>query len=262
MKKLTERDRARILDYVNQEPEVNIFFIGDIENYGVDCEDVSVFAHEKDGEWDNLVLRFMGDYVVYSQSSAYDASAVADFLKSQEVKMINGKAEIISRLRDYFPDREYRTMTMTKCTRAPDNCEIPGSIAIRRLTADDAEITTDLMMRIEEFKKSYPDRISTVKKLRTSLARGTVAFGAFKGGSLVSAAQATAGNTQSAMVVGVATHPDARGRGYASAVVTAVCHASFDEGKNFLCLFYDNPQAGRIYNRIGFLPIGEYALFG
>ena len=51
MKKLMESDRARILDYVGHEPEVNVFFIGDIENFGVDSDEVNVFAHTKDGQW-------------------------------------------------------------------------------------------------------------------------------------------------------------------------------------------------------------------
>lgn len=261
MIKLSEQDRERILEYVSLEPEVNLFFIGDVENFGVDCDEVSIYANEMNGTWDSLVLRYLGDYVIYSPHTAYDASAVSDFLKTQEVGMISGKADIVARLRDYFPERNFRTTIMTKCEHVLIDYEAPIGIEIRRLTTGDAEIITDLMMLIEEFRHSYQDRDTSVKKLRTSLNCGSMAYGVFKDGTLVSTAQAGAGNSQSAMIVGVATHPDARGLGYASAVVSSVCSASFDEGKQFLCLFYDNPLAGRIYNRIGFLPFGEYALF-
>lgn len=262
MKKLTENDRARILDYVSFEPEFNIFFIGDIENFGVDSEDVAIYTHEINGHWDALILIFQKNCVVYSRNPAYDADAVAGFLKTQDIGMISGKADIVARLTDYFPDRRYSTTIMTKCERVLSDDGTPDGINLRRLTPDDAETVVDLMAGVEEFHDRYADRDYSVHMLRRNLTCGTLGFGAFKDGALVAVAQATAGNSQSAMLVGVATHPDARGKGYASAVVSAVCRASFDEGKQFLCLFYSNPQAGRIYNRIGFIPIGEYALFG
>ena len=33
-----------------------------------------------------------------------------------------------------------------------------------------------------------------------------------------------------------------------------------DEGK-LLCLFYDNPEAGRIYKRLGFTDIGMWTMY-
>ena len=59
-----------------------------------------------------------------------------------------------------------------------------------------------------------------------------------------------------------APRPDARGRGYASAVVSALCRDNFAAGRQFLCLFYDNPAAGRIYHRIGFRDVGVYTILG
>lgn len=261
MIQLHEQDRARILEYVSLEPEVNLFFIGDVESFGVDCEEVGIYANEINGVWDSLVLRFLNDYVVYSRNSAYDASAVAAFLKNQTVDMISGKAELIGSLTSFFSERQLRPMTLTRCTAVKSDFSVPEGIEIRPLTADDAEILADLMLLIDEFKKSYADKDSSINKLRSSLKSGSTACGAFKNGMLVSSAQAGASNSKSAMVMGVATHPNARNKGYASAVISRLCRESFQRGKEYLCLFYDNPDAGRIYNRIGFEPIGQYALF-
>ena len=261
MRALHETDRDMILDYVNHEPEVNLFFIGDIENFGVDCSEVSVFANEISGELDCLVLRYINDFVVYSHHNSYEASSVTDFLKTQVVGMISGKAELIERLTAFFPERCLRPMIMTRCTAVRSDFKAPEDIEIRPLTVDDAEIITDLMMLIDEFRATYTDKTASLNKLRTNLLCGSTACGAFKNGALVSCAQAGASTSKSAMVMGVATHPDARSKGYASAVVSSLCREAFLNGKAFLCLFYDNPIAGRIYNRIGFEPIGEFALF-
>lgn len=261
MKQLMEQDRDKILEYVNHEPEVNIFIIGDIENFGVDCPEVSIFVNDVTSRWDCLVLRYLNDYVIYSRNLDYDAKTVADFLKKQDVGMISGKAELIAPLTGFFPERRLRPTIMTRCTSVQSESIAPKDIHIRPLTVEDAEIIADLMMLIDEFRRPNESKDQAIKKLQTSLRCGSTACGAFKNGALVSCAQAGASNSKSAMVVGVATHPEARNNGYASAVVSRLCLEAFQDGKEFLCLFYDNPLAGRIYNRIGFEPIGEYGLF-
>jgi predicted GNAT family acetyltransferase len=261
MRQLTENDRAAVLEYVGVEPEVNIFFIGDVENFGVDCAEVSIWAFGQGAPWDSVVLRYTNDYVVYSRNAGYDAGQVASFLKTKDVGMISGKYEIVARLEAYFPERRLRSMFLTKCHAVKAGFDTPDGCEIRALTAGDAETLADLLTGVDEFSASYHDRETTVTKLRTSLGCGSTCCGAFVDGALVSCAQATAENSKSAMVVGVATRADVRGRGFASAVVSSLCRESFRKGKAFLCLFYDNPAAGRIYNRIGFEPFGKYALF-
>lgn len=39
-----------------------------------------------------------------------------------------------------------------------------------------------------------------------------------------------------------------------------LCRDNFAAGRQFLCLFYDNPAAGRIYHRIGFRDVGVYTI--
>jgi predicted GNAT family acetyltransferase len=56
------------------------------------------------------------------------------------------------------------------------------------------------------------------------------------------------------MLVAVATHPDWRGRGLATACLHELLHRLRGRGK-VGCLFYDNPRAGRIYQRFGFAPL-------
>ena len=261
MRQLTEQDRDAVLDYVGHEPEVNIFVIGDVENFGVDCDEVSIWASGRGETWDCLVLRYISDYVIYSRDAGYDASEVASFLKTKDVGMISGKYETIAPLEAYFPERRLRSEFLTKCRAVKAGFDAPEGCELRALTAGDAEALADLLLSVDEFSASYFDRTLAIEKLRTSLGCGSTCFGAFTGGALVSCAQATAENSMSAMVVGVATRADVRGRGYASAVVSRLCLEAFNKGKEFLCLFYDNPAAGRIYNRIGFEPFGEYALF-
>ncbi len=63
----------------------------------------------------------------------------------------------------------------------------------------------------------------------------------------------------SAMIVGVCTDPEYRRRGYTSTIMTKLCYDLQQEGKG-ACLFYDNPSAGTIYQRLGFVTIGKWSM--
>lgn len=261
---LTEQDRPAILTYLSAEPEMNLFFIGDIESYGVSVPPVQIYAHPDKGEWDFLLLQYFDFYIVYSRSSSYDTAALAAFLKDRRVDCLSGKLELLEPMAAYFPQFELQPTYMCRCNAVkPGACRpLPAGAELRRLTEADLDEVTRLLLEVEEFADGYkgedgPQRCrrGNAENLRTGLL-----YGVFEDGRMVSTAQTSADNSQSAMVVAVATGKDARGKGYASNVVAALCEASFARGKQFLCLFYDNPTAGRIYHRIGFETIGRYAM--
>lgn len=78
-------------------------------------------------------------------------------------------------------------------------------------------------------------------------------------GEVIASASTTAENKYAAMVVGVCTAKHVRRQGYASKIMITLSEEVLKEGKT-LCLFYDNPQAGQIYKRIGYKDIGEYLM--
>ena len=77
---------------------------------------------------------------------------------------------------------------------------------------------------------------------------------------IVATAATTADTTKSAMIVGVATHPDYRKKGYASALVHFLMKEYLEHQKKSVCLFYDNPKAGAIYLRLGFEYMGTWTM--
>ena len=57
----------------------------------------------------------------------------------------------------------------------------------------------------------------------------------------------------------VYTPPEARNRGYASALVAAISQAQLDAGRRFCFLFTDlaNPTSNHIYQMIGYEPVRD-----
>ena len=137
-----------------------------------------------------------------------------------------------------------------------------GSLASKVLgfTGGDNQGVIGLEVQIDEFADSFRgvDREEKVEECRENLTRGGHAFGVYDGDRLVALAETTAENSVSAMVVGVATLPGWRGRGFARACVHAAAAHSFAAGRRYLCLFYDSPAAGRIYHALGFADVGRF----
>ena len=275
MRILQEEDRKLLEEFLYREPEMNLFLIGDLENYGINSEAVSFYLHEEkrahsgsvqnESElyWDFVILRFYQSYILYSPYEDYNAEEAIQFLKTQNPEGISGREELLKRISPAFPQWELQSDFMSRCNRIEDQFQVPEELEIRVLGAEDMAEAVDLLYDIEEFKKGYEKNVKAVhiRRMQEEMEQGgKLALGGYRDGRLVSIAETSAENTRSAMVVGVATKPEYRKRGYASAVVSALCRNCFDRGKEFLCLFYDNPAAGRIYNKIGFVELGKYGM--
>lgn len=259
----TEEDRGKILEYIAKEPEMNLFVFGDIESFGVDKDPVCVRIFKNaEGDWDALLLQYFDNFVLYSQNAHYDVAAVVNYLKQQQFSCISGKLELLQPLAPYLTKCTLQPTYMSRCNQVcmDEVHALPENVTIRAMMPADFDELMELLSGIKEFAQSYTDPEKSWKEKQVNYEHGSLTYGVYRDGKLVATAATTADNSQSAMVVAVATQPGERGHGYATAAVAKLCADSFEAGKQFLCLFYDNPGAGRIYRRIGFEELGQYAM--
>jgi len=68
---------------------------------------------------------------------------------------------------------------------------------------------------------------------------------------------------RSVAISGVYTDPEKRGRGFATALVAAMCGQGLAGGREFVTLFTDaeNPVSNAVYQRVGFYPVCDYHQF-
>ncbi|SMC81916.1 GNAT family N-acetyltransferase [Papillibacter cinnamivorans] len=261
MEKLYERDKQKILEYIRKEPEFNLFFFGDIEHFGVDCEQVEIFAQKREDTYDSLVLRYLNNYVVYSRFGDYDAKTVAEFLRERNASAVSGKGSVLEKLAPGLPGKFVKYSLLSKLEKVKKPAPAPREYKIRALMPEDAEAVVALFTQIQEFAERYRrDREKEISALHLNLSTSGAGFGAFRDGALAAVALTTAENSESAMIVGVATLPEHRDKGLAGNLVAGLCEKCLSEGKRYLCLFYDNPDAGKVYRELGFREMGEYTL--
>ena len=262
LRKCTESDREHILSYIANEPEVNVYIYGNIENYGVDTEEISIFVNEKDGSWDSLVLKYYHQFLLYSQKEEIEVTPVVELLSQFEVDGIQGKEALVRALVPYYPVFSFQKSFFCKCTHlVGPQARIRKGVTIRKLEKEEVPHIISFYRNIDEFREFYVGDQEELAKVETSaLEHGAERYGVFVGEELVTIVGVGSKNQRSAIINGVATQAKYRRKGYARIAVRKVCKDCFAEGKEFVCLFYANQDAGQLYRNIGFEEIGKYAI--
>jgi uncharacterized protein len=262
IRKLTEKDRESVMAFVGKEPALNLFLIGDIENFGFDNEFQEIWGEfdAADGRLKAVLLRYYGSFLPYAVGG-FDVTGFADIvMRSERREMVSGPTHVAEMFRGALKFRKEKHMFFAElaATRRLDaGMAYYGESEIKHAAVDDVEAVCELMDQIEEFQTGADSRRDV---LRRTLASGTGrTYMVKRDGKVIASASTSAENSMSAMVVGVATHPEHRGQGLATRLVTKLCADVLAEGRS-LCLFYDNPSAGAIYKRIGFEDIGKWSM--
>lgn len=259
-----------LLGYASLEPEMNIFITGDVEQFGL-AEPVNAYAMVNgDGSWDSVVVRFYGNYVVYSPNPLYDAAAVADFVRAASggqrvLGSINGKLEVVGPLSNYFEESSLHTQYLARCTSIIEGSVAPldPGIELRRVTEHEYGELFALLGGMRAYRGLYDDPASVAMATQQRIAneaRGCLTYGAFLDGEMVGTASTGTATRDGAVIVGLGTRSDMRLEGIASALVARLVEECLADGKRFVCGFYRSRETGRLCERLGFEPIGSYAM--
>ncbi len=256
-RKLREADRTRVLECLSREPAFNVFPIGDIENFGFEADFQDVWGDETaGGTFDAVLLRYFRNHVLYAASPGFDREGAAGILAgAPRDAMLSGKEGLVIEIAKRTGFDEVRGQYLLELK--PDARIGPGpDPAVEWATPEDCDDVIALHGEIEEFG---PFRLAT-EGIRHDIETGTGRTAVMRvGGRAVSSASSAAENSKSAMLIGVCTSKGHRGLGLATRCISALCRALLSEGKT-ACLFYHNPDAGRIYKRLGFRDAGRWAM--
>lgn len=260
IRKLAEKDHEKVMAFLSDEAAFNLFIIGDIANFGYDSDFQEVWAEfSREDRIQAVCLRYYQNFLVYAKGD-FDAPAFAKImLQGSGPDVVQGKVDVMERFEKLsgisFGKQRSMFFAELKDTIKLDKPEIPRRV--KKASVKDVNRLLDLRRQIAEFTTTESSRDSLIRGIETGAGR---AFYMEEDGEIVASASTTAENTYSAMIVGVATKPECRRKGYASLCMSALCREVLDEGKT-LCLFYDNPEAGTIYKRLGFQDIGMWKMY-
>ncbi|MFD3450186.1 GNAT family N-acetyltransferase [Microbacteriaceae bacterium 4G12] len=258
IRKLTEQDHEQTYAFLKQEPSFNLFLIGDIEAFGYDQEFQELWGlFGEDDSLQAVLLRYHTSFIPYTVGE-FDVTTFSKQLQNYDHVILSGKTKIVEQFENVEGIKlgNRRDMYFCECLNA-DYIKNEENKSVQLATLEDVDRIMELRAQIQEFRAAPQAKEMLKQAIETKTGR---TYYIEIDGVIVSSASTAAENSQSAMVVGVCTHPDYRGHSYASLILEQIIRDITAEGKT-LCLFYDNPAAGRIYKRLGFQDIGMWTMY-
>lgn len=257
IRKLNYNDNDQLIEYLTEEKAINLFILGDIENFGYDKEFQEIWAEFDDmDEIKAVLLRYFNSYVAYAKGE-FSVKDFAEILNNNpNFEILSGIDKVVETLAKYINYKNKKSLYYSELDNDLQLAKDFDRSNIIQANLTDVDSIFELRKQIIEFTTTKASKIS----FKQTLASGTGRTYMIKDNNkVICTVSTTAENSFSVMVVGVSTHPEYRMKGYASLCMTALCKDILDEGKT-LCLFYDNPDAGKIYKRLGFRDIGKWSM--
>ncbi len=258
MERIFNDRKELVLKYLSDEPYFNTYIFGDIDKFGLESETVKIFVDDKKAI-SCVLMDFLGDFVIYSRDNSFNTNPISEYIKSSydyENCCISGKGSTVDALSNCLPGKKLRKTYLA----ALENFEYAEYDkiyhSVKQLNEGDLTALLELFCSIDEFKAKYKN-YSEEKMLR-DMNNGRF-FGILgDNGKLVAAAASTAESGFCAMITNVCTHPNHRRKGYAEQILCVLIKSMLDDGIKNICLYYDNPDAARLYKKLGFVQKGIY----
>ena len=236
-----------------------LFIDGDIVQNGLETDYQETWIEIENESIRGIFLRYHSNFVFYFKEPLKDIQGF-EALFTDEIKMVSACKKDVDAMPESIKARfDFRTTYFCECPEL--KAEAP-SIQVQPAHEEDAAAIVELLSSITEFQASQSNtpkeqRISNMaERYRQNKATGFI----IKENDQVVAHASTGVETGSGvMVVAVATDPDHRKKGYGRAVVYAITDYALRHGQK-PCLFYDNPEAGKIYHDLGYVTFDLWCL--
>jgi hypothetical protein len=253
MQSISIKESKKLLPYLRKEKEFNIFIIGDIENAPDDADYMDIYIDGDLFQPRGVLLRYFDYFILYTHGQMNYKQAAKIMKDYGKAKVLSGKKNCIDEIKPFVYDMIEEEHKM-HFTALKEPLFKHYDYEIKKLTVENAYKVTKLLDNIDEFNAR--DNESFVSGIKNGSARS---YYMEIDGKVVSTASTSAESRDAAMIVAVATDRSYRNRGYATAVMSKLCSDLLKEGK-IPCLFYNNPSAGKIYERMGFRRIGFWKM--
>lgn len=250
---LTNADFERIYAFCAGNPALNLYFLGNLETLGVESE-LCQFWGSLDGQGalNGVLMRYMDGWNIADGPGCDYASfgRIVDAHPAGAVRLQDNTRHTGSFL-PWLGRYEAERITLEQLCQLDPADFNPASEhwPVRRATPTD-------FAALCRFYAGAEDMARSPAGVRRPLQDGRI-FVAEQEGRIVSSALTNAETRTLAMIGGVYTSPAQRGRGYAGAVLVALCRSLIADGLQPV-LYYHHPAAGAIYRRLGFQIIGNW----
>ncbi len=270
LRPLDPTDEADLRRLLTPAPAANLFQLARLREHGLSSTD----APDTLRSWGAYRSRgLVAEVTTYNNSLALycpdptDLPALVEQVLSLRPSVVSGIREQVEPLVTALGSTAVLGRDRcTLCAVGPDS-ELRFSLPNPNLPTPRLAVLSDIEMLVDFYQHNFytltqlPNRLLWRQRLLNQLLKRDTMIIVVKG-QVVAAAQCSAETEDHAMIGGVATLNQQRGRGYAAACVAALCAHLLSKGVQRVCLFYlsSNEPAAALYRRLGFAPFGEWQI--
>lgn len=256
MEKCNNTHKKELLNTIINSASENCFLYGDIENFSLEADFMDVWRiKNSENITTSILLRYYKFYVVYSNTTDDYKKISVIINNDKECLGISGLEKTVEGLSSLIKFTKIKNMHLAELNRKT-YIETASSTTPKKADKEDIEGLFLFQSSIEEFSLTEASRESFGQEVING--SGRIYFIEYEN-TIISTAALTAENSLNGMIIGVATDMKHRRKGLAKACVNTLCREMVAENKSVL-LFYDNPNAGRLYKELGFVDINRWSM--
>ena len=243
-----KQDVEKLLKYLEQDLKNCLYSYIDLKKFGIENPNLTVYFDESDGICCSA-LKYYEGLQLFDGAGKMDAEATAELIRHLNSHIVSSTVEVIEKLYPLLKDTyEMEQGYVTEMLSMPA-CEIseevrPAKIAeydeIAELICSDAGVGGHY--EPQELKEQL------LARLEEGMGRNYILK---RNDEIIHHAATYAELDNLAVISGVITREDWRGKGVGTLAVRKLCYDLITEGKK-PCLFYYTKQAEGFYKKIGF----------
>ncbi len=250
---LTNADLEIAYAFCERRPALNLYLLGNMETLGLETDFCQFWgSFDEEGRLNGVLNRYMDGWnIADAEGCDYEGfGRIVDEHPAGAARLQDNPRHIESFLPFIHRYQPTEILTEYLCELHPEDFRPQCKPwPVRRATMNDYEALCQFYARAENMAR-------TPKAVERPLRDGRV-FITEVDGVIVSSALTNAETKNLAMIGGVYTPPEHRGKGYAGAAMVALCRSLIEDGLRPV-LYYHHPAAGAIYRRLGFTDLGEW----
>lgn len=246
--KAKEQDVEKLLTFFEQDLKNCLYSYIDLKKFGIENPNLTVYFDESDGIRCSA-LKYYEGLQLFDAEGKMDIEGTAELIKKLNSHIVSSTVDVIEKLYPLLEDTyEMEQGYVTEMLSMPE-CEI--SEDVRPAEISEYDEIAELVCSDKGVGGHYePDELKQL--LLTRLKEGMGRNYVLKyDGEIIHHAATYAELDNLAVISGVVTREDWRGKGIGTLAIRKLCHDLLKEGKK-PCLFYYTKQAAMFYKKIGF----------
>lgn len=259
LKKCSVEEIQKTLDYIGDDRLLCFYLYMDVLECGIEDEGLGLWTSEKDGEIQAVMYQYYDCLHLFGREECPVKDVLAVIGEINPKVIVSSEANIAA-LKEHLDENQYIYELNHIITTDVLMKENPA-IEIKHATKEDVPEIAAMMMKDHIYSEVY-----SYEKLCSDLTRRLESgFGRLfiirdENGRLVCADATNAETEDLAVIGGLVTDPEMRGRGLGAAMTASVWNRMLKEGKRGLAfLLDDNEKTINLHKKLGYDFIGYSA---